>query len=298
MNSQDEKSTQELQELHAHISQRMIAVTSEKQRHQQLTEALAEAQRIYKSREAEYSAIEHTFFEHTRTVRATDDDLSTIREAFKILKYAITRLIMSLNKKADLDRARAKFSARWPHITFEPALVNLLAEKMVHEHLIHSVFAHIYPGLKINAACRTLSHWLQENQSTLCLRQQVAAIIAKSPKDGEIQKEAEIEKEKIKTAIYQDLADVYHPYLNEDKGCHQKLSDIVDRAVKLVVAIRGQDVDISTVSIEEGKQVLDEETMVEAKGRTSGVVQFCICPTFMGGDKEHGFLEKAKVVVS
>ena len=307
----------ELESLNELIAQRTTEIQKEKKTKERLQAELMEAQRVFKEREAEYTTIEHSFFEHTRAIRATDDDLSTIRDSFKLLKYSIARLIMTLNKKADKARAAQKFTTTWPSLIIvdpttgemEPSLVNLLAEKLVHEHLVKHVFsAPIYPGLKVNDAYFALNTWLQAHSSqfSVRLRQQMAAVVAKSSKDSDIHLSAQKEKAKIATKIYEDLADIYHPFLREndaaveeDKRYYSKICDIVDKSLKLTIAIRGQEVEIKTVSIEEGnKQEFEEETMTEVKGRTGGLVRFCICPAFMGGDREHGFLEKGKVVVS
>lgn len=305
----------ELEQLNELIAQRKAEIKNEKMIKERLQNELMEAQRVFKEREAEYSSIEHNFFEHTRAIRATDDDLSTIRDSFKLLKYSIARLIMTLNKKADKAKAAQKFVATWPNLTIvdpatgemEPSFVNLLSEKLVHEHLVKHVFsAPIYPGLKVNDAYYALNKWLQAHSSqfSIRLRQQMAAVVAKSGKDSEIHQVAQQEKQKIATKIYDDLAEIYHPFLrendavvDEDKRYYSKICDIVDKSLKLTIAIRGQEVEIKTVGIEEGKQEFEEETMTEVKGRTGGLVRFCICPTFMGGDREHGFLEKGKVVV-
>ncbi|KAI9475709.1 MAG: hypothetical protein EXX96DRAFT_574342 [Benjaminiella poitrasii] len=307
----------ELEQLNELIAQRTAEVQNEKRNKERLQAELLEAQRIFKEREAEYSAIEHSFFEHTRAIRATDDDLSTIRDSFKLLKYSIARLIMTLNKKADKAKAAEKFCQTWPDLPIvdptthelEPSLVNLLSEKLVHEHLVKNVFnAPIYPGLKVNDAYFALYNWLHQHNSQFLvrLRQQMAAVVAKSKADSEIQLAAQKEKQLIAKRIYDDLADIYHPFLrendavvDEEKRYYTKICEIVDKALKLSIAIRGQEVEITTVPIEEGsKQSFEEETMTEVKGRTNGLVRFCICPTFMGGDREHGFLEKGKVVIS
>ncbi|KAI7900244.1 uncharacterized protein BX663DRAFT_518010, partial [Cokeromyces recurvatus] len=307
----------ELEQLNELIAQKTAEVQNEKKMKERLQVELLEAQRIFKEREAEYSAIEHSFFEHTRAIRATDDDLSTIRDSFKLLKYSIARLIMTLNKKADKTRAAEKFCQTWPNLPIvdptthelEPSLINVLSEKLVHEHLVKNIFnAPIYPGLKVNDAYFTLHNWLQQHKSqfSVRLRQQMAAVVAKSKGDSEIQLAAQKEKQVIVKKIYDDLADIYYPFLREndavveeEKRYCTKIGEIVDKALKLSIAIRGQEVEITTVPIEEGsKQPFEEETMTEVKGRTNGLVRFCICPTFIGGDREHGFLEKGKVVIS
>ncbi|KAI8367506.1 uncharacterized protein BYT42DRAFT_586513 [Radiomyces spectabilis] len=309
-----EELLQELEQINAAIARAKQEVATEAERKQALHNELEEAKRNFQAREQEYTEIEHNFFELTRAVRATDDDLSTIRDSFKLLKYSIARMIMTLNKKADKAKATEKFVSIWPELTIleptgelEPGLINLLAEKLVHMHLIQNVFrCPVYPGLSVNDAFSSLSKWLMDHDSqfSVRLRQQLASIIVKSGKDGELQQAAQTEKIRIAELIYKDLADIYHPFIrendesvDEEKRYFAKITDILDKALKLAIAMRGQEVDISTVDIEEGKQAFDEETMVDVKGKTSGVVRFCICPAFAGGDGEHGFLEKGKVVV-
>ncbi|KAI7864769.1 hypothetical protein BDF14DRAFT_1731552 [Spinellus fusiger] len=307
----------ELEQVNASIARvkQDVAVQAEKKK--TLQSKLEEARRLFQAREVEYTQVEHNFFEHTRVIRATDDDLSTIRDSFKLLKYSITRMIMTLNKKADRDKATEKLVAAWPHLSLldptttpqalEPKYINLLVEKRIHEHLVQSVFrCPLYPGLSVNEAYASLNEWLvaHESRFNVRLRQQLASIVAKNRKEGVMYEAGHAEKKKIADRIYNDLADIYAPFVREndaaveeEKRYSHKIADIVDKAMQLVVAIRGQEVDIATLEIEEGKQAFDEETMVDVKGKTAGTVLFCICPVFVGGDGEHGFLEKGKVVV-
>lgn len=312
-----EELQKQLDQLNLTINKVRQEVTSEVEKKQQLQADLEEARRVYQERETEYSHIEHNFFQLTRAVRATDDDLSTIRDSLKLLKYNVSRVVMTLNKKADKSKAKAKFVATWPQLSLldsqgelvEPSHINYLAEKLIHDHLVRSVFrCPVYPGLDINDAYAALSQWFTEHDSnfSIRLRQQLALILVKNSKvaDSELQQAVQQEKKRIADLIYNDLADIYTPFLrendaqvSEEKSYYAKVTDILDKAFKLAVAIRGQEVDITTLDLDEGKQEIDEETMVEVRGKSAGVVRFCICPAFVGGDGEHGFLEKGKVVV-
>lgn len=321
MTPEIEELLRELEQVNNTIVRVQQEVITEAEKKKALQLQLEETRRQIQTQEQEYAQIEQNFFQHTRAIRATDDDLSTIRDSFKLLKYSIARLVMTLNKKADRAKATAKFVAAWPHLkvleennnngegekTIEPSHINLLAEKLVHEHLLQHVFrCPLYPGLEINSAYASVTEWLTKHGSDfpIRLRQQLAAIIAKSDKDSELQQAAQAEKQKVVELIYNDLADVYHPFIrendasvSEEKRYLAKVTDIVDKAMKLAIAIRGQEVDIDILDTKEGEQAFDEETMVDVKGRTSGTVRFCICPPFVGGDGEHGFLEKGKVVI-
>ncbi|KAI9290074.1 hypothetical protein BC943DRAFT_313233 [Umbelopsis sp. AD052] len=283
-------------------------------RNKELNGDLAQTRKQLHRREQEYARIEHNFFEHTKIIRATDDDLSTIRDSFKLLKYGITRFVMSLNKKADREKATEKFQTLWPHLPLvelgtplEHGHINMLTEKLIHQHLNNLIFkSPLYPGLHINGAYSEMSRWLQDHGSEFStrLRQQLTAIIAKSKPETDIQMEAQSARAQILEVVYNDLAEIYDPVMREtdqtaqdgNGAYYSKIREIIDKSLKLSIAIRGQDVDISILPIQEGEQSFDDETMVEVKGKTEGKIRFCICPPFFGGDGEHGFLEKGKVV--
>ncbi|KAI8330475.1 hypothetical protein BC941DRAFT_404724 [Chlamydoabsidia padenii] len=307
----------QLDQLNQSIVKARQEVVMETDKKEQLQTELEEARKNYQERESEYSQIEHNFFQLTRAVRATDDDLSTIRDSLKLLKYNISRVVMSLNKKANKSEAKSKFLTLWPHLTFlddqtgdwiEPGHVNFLAEKLVHHHLARSVFeCPVYPGLDINEAYASMTRWFEDHDNTtfsVRLRQQMAVILVKNKDNDELQQAVQQEKKRIAEVIYNDLADIYSPFIrendamvNDDKSYYAKVMDILDKAFKLTVAMRGQEVNITTLDLDKEGQELDEETMVEVRGKTSGIVRFSICPAFIGGDGEHGFLEKGKVVV-
>lgn len=309
-----EELLKELEKVNADIARVKKEVATEAEKKQALQSMLEDARRMVQAQEQEYTQIEHKYFEDTRPIRATDDDLSTIRETFKLLKYSIARIIMTLNRKADKAQATEKFEKLWPGLKvtengeLESSHINLLAEKIVHQHLVKHIFrCPIYPGLEVNDAYSSVSKWLTKHgsQFPVRLRQQLASIVAKSAKDSPLHKAAQSEKQKIIDIIYNDLADIYHPFLrendanvDEEKRYYAKITDIVEKAMKLSVAIRGQEVDIKMLDIKEGHDEFDEETMVDVKGKTSGIVRFCICPPFVGGDGEHGFVEKGKVVLA
>ncbi|KAI8084843.1 uncharacterized protein BX664DRAFT_337912 [Halteromyces radiatus] len=310
-----EELKRQLDQLNLNINKVREEVTIEAEKKQRLQQELEEARRVYQERETEYNQIEHNFFQLTRAVRATDDDLSTIRDSLKLLKYNVSRVVMTLNKKADKTKAKTKFVATWPELSLldsqgefvEPSHINFLAEKLIHDHLVRCVFrCPVYPGLDINNSYAALSSWFTEHDSNFSvrLRQQLALILAKSKTDSELHQAVQQEKKRIADLIYKDLAEIYSPFIlendaqvSEDKSYYAKVTDILDKAFKLAIAIRGQEVEITTLDLEEGKQEIDEETMVEVRGKTSGIVRFSICPAFIGGDGEHGFLEKGKVVV-
>jgi hypothetical protein len=309
-----EELLKQLEQYDSMLNRLQAELDQETIRNKDLNNDLAQTKKQLQRREQEYARIEHNFFEHTKIIRATDDDLSTIRDSFKLLKYGITRLVMSLNKKADREKATDMFHAIWPNLPLaelgtplEHGHINMLTEKLIHHHLTNLIFeSPLYPGLHINGAYSEMSNWLRLHGSEFStrLRQQLTAIIAKSKPETDIQQEAQTARSRILEKVYNDLADIYDPVIRESDaviqdgngGYYGKIREIVDKSLKLSVAIRGQDVDITTLPIQEGEQMFDAETMVEIKGKTEGKIKFCICPPFVGGDGEHGFVEKGKVV--
>lgn len=315
-----EQLQRQLEQLNQTIAKVRQEVSVESDKKQQLQSDLEDARRVYRERESEYSQIEHNFFQLTRAVRATDDDLSTIRDSLKLLKYNVSRVVMSLSKKANKTAAKTKFVSMWPHLALvdehsgdwvEPGHMNFLAEKLIHHHLVRSVFeCPVYPGLAINDAYASVHQWFADHDAasfSIRLRQQLALILVNNSNSSdttELYQAVQLEKKRIADMIYNDLADIYSPFIRDndaqvkdDKTYYAKVMDILDKAFKLTVAIRGQEVAITTLDLDEGKQALDEETMVEVRGKTTGTIRFSICPAFVGGDGEHGFLEKGKVVV-
>lgn len=309
-----EELIKQLEQYDLMLNRLQAELEQETMRNKDLNNDLAQTRKQLQRREQEYARIEHNFFEHTKIIRATDDDLSTIRDSFKLLKYGITRFVMSLNKKADREKATEKFHDIWPNLPLaelgtplEHGHINMLTEKLIHQHLISLIFeSPLYPGLHINGAYSEMSSWLRAHGSEFStrLRQQLTAIIAKSKPETDIQNEAQAARAHIMEMVYNDLADIYDPVIRESDaavqegnggGYYSKIRDIIDKSLKLSVAIRGQDVEITTLPIHEGEQLFDEETMMEIKGKTEGKIKFCICPPFVGGDGEHGFVEKGKV---
>ncbi|CAM0140730.1 unnamed protein product [Umbelopsis sp. WA50703] len=308
-----EELLQQLENYDAMLNRLQTDLELETIRNKDLNNELAQTRKLLQRREQEYARIEHNFFEHTKLIRATDDDLSTIRDTFKLLKYGITRFVMSLNKKADREKATEKFRAMWPSLPLsdlgtplEHGHINMLTEKLIHQHLVKLIFeSPLYPGLHINGAFLEVNRWLQVHGSDFStrLRQQLSAIIAKSKPDSETQQEAQAARTEIIDRVYNDLAEIYDPFLRESDAGQEgnggylgKVREIIDKSLKLSIAIRGQDVDIHILPVKEGEQSFDEDTMVELKGKTEGDIKFCICPPFVGGDGEHGFVEKGKVV--
>ncbi|RUS12869.1 hypothetical protein BC937DRAFT_86837 [Endogone sp. FLAS-F59071] len=306
-------------ELHSNYQQVVDASTSLYQQNEDLHQKLNVVTSKLQQREADYAKIESNFLEYMKIIRPTDDDLSTIRDRFKTLKYTINRLLLSLNKKADRNAATELLSASWDNlqdsvrslgVPLDHFYINMLMEKLIMDTLVKYVFnVTLYVGLPVNKAYAEVKRWMDERnpQWSLRLRQQLCSLVA-NPKDIETQEAIQVEKSRIVELIYCHLVTSY-PFIREkdkadaastasgrEKGYYAKVEEIVDKAVYLSLAIRGQDVEIMTIHVREGDESFDPERMtLEQKSKASGVVKFCICPPFQGGDGEHGFLEKGKV---
>ncbi|RUO97195.1 hypothetical protein BC936DRAFT_140832 [Jimgerdemannia flammicorona] len=315
-NAQHEKKYAELNGIHQQAIDTNSALYQQTEDlHQKLTITTQKLQQ----READYAKIESNFLEYMKIIRPTDDDLSTIRDKFKTLKYNINRLLMSLNKKADRQAATDLLAASWDNLQdsvrslgtpLDHFYINMLMEKLIMDTLVKYVFnVTLYVGLPVNSAYADVKQWMDARnpQWSLRLRQQLCSLVA-NPKDAEIQESVQTEKARIVSLIYGHLVTAY-PFIREkdkadaaaivggkEKGYYAKVEEIVDKAVYLSLAIRGQDVEIMTIHVREGDEQFDPDRMtLEQKSKPGGVVRFCICPPFQGGDGEHGFLEKGKV---
>ncbi|OZJ06972.1 hypothetical protein BZG36_00246 [Bifiguratus adelaidae] len=301
-------------------------------------------------RQQEYQKMESNYFSHLKSLRATDDDFSTIREKFHQLRNSLTRLSNSLPKK-EVDRMKATqfFLNTWPdlreHILaligdgqkeLEPFYIHMLTEKFIMDNLILWVFLPYHLGTgELNAAFPILFRWLDERDPAAAtrLRQQLAVLVA-NPDDVQTQAQIRQAKETLVIRIFEALCIIYPSIRNSlppgsiekameqqpqgqtmapqtdanaNKGeaasagtqptkPHSHLIRLVSQAVALSLAIRGQPVEIQTRNVVEGRDSYDPELMeLWPKSNPDKLVRICVCPPFVGGDAEHGFLEKGRV---
>ena len=247
--------------------------------------------------------MESNYLEFLKSIRATDDDLSTIREKFKTLKYAINKLLIPHSKKSDRTAATALLTSCYPTLELTATtggqpldnfLIGMLMEKLIMDTLVRDVFnIPLQAGLAINGPYVELKNWLAARNPAWAVRfrQQLCALIA-NPKDIETINAVNAQSRLISESLTNYIKKAYPSFADD-----MKVYEIVAKAVKLSLAMRGQDVEIYAINVQEGVDHFDSEKMVMEQKSKAGatVVRFCICPPFVGGDGEFGFLEKGKV---
>ncbi|CAO3596310.1 unnamed protein product [Absidia cylindrospora] len=288
--------------------------------HHQLTHDL-------QTKRNEYQRMESNFYAHMAAIRATDDDLSTIRPELGHVFSQVSNLCMSLRSKMDRDAGHDFVLAHWPNTEWirrqwlhlnaddnnnngetspttpssqlEPAIITLFIETYVARLLIERILQQpIHLGASINAAFAELDTWMTARDKkpwATRLRQQLAALIAKSPQDDET--------DAIRTAqqaLVDDLLATLEPLYPsmQRPTVEKKLLTLVQRTCRLATAIHGQDIDIHTLPIQEGTASFDPDLMHPVnKGKPEGTVFLVITPPFVvSGDDDFAFVVPAKVL--
>ena len=238
---------------------------------------------------------------------------------------------MQLGKQANKEEAVKLFSEKWPRLAIttdiEPKRVDQFTEKLIYDiRNAVSFDVPIYPGLTINTDYVVISHWLSKYKSpiTVRLRRQIAAFVAKcletaqktsEEEKSEVAKVMETERKSIVETVFADLVRIY---TQDNDKLRKKIEGIVDSALRLVLAIRGQKAGCEVFQNADGDKVDFDSTKMEAvnvPGDNDGVrgkVHFWISPYLAmkeadeshgeagneeEGDSSYGFLEKGKVVL-
>jgi hypothetical protein len=153
-------------------------------------------------------------------------------------------------------------------------------------------------GVSINDAFKDVQDWMADRNDewTTRLRQQICSLVIQKPGDEETN--IEEAKDKLLEHIINDLH-VAYPSLKEDANQRKKIENLITRASKLSLAMKGQDIKIKRLAIKEGADFYDTTTMkTTAKGKPNGLVFLQITPPFIAQDEidsEHGFVVPGKV---
>lgn len=270
----------------------------------------------------EYNKMEANYYSYLRQIRATDDDLSTIQVETSHLLSQISNMCMSLRSKLNRKACTEFVEQRWPDLVdalrkklletddtkdendatveLDSGYLGLLVEKFIVETIIERILSQpIHPGLSVNEAFSQVQGWMQKRNSEWAarLRQQMSALAVKQLDD-----EAQSVKDTI-DKIIQDLVDQITQLCNQtnkDAGVEKKIQNIITRAAKLNLAIKGQELPVTTLTIEEGVAEFNGDRMKAAsKGKSEGTVFAVISPPFTASDPadpEHGFTVPAKVL--
>lgn len=259
-----------------------------------------------------YSKLEVNFYSYVKTIRVTDDDLSTIQPELQNLLSQLNNTCMGLKSKMDRQGGSDFVFQHWPDKAdlikkymlpkdsqdglLDTSYITLFVEKYLINTLLSNVIdVPIHLGISINDAFEQLDGWMSTRNKEWAnrLRQQICALVVQKPGDEEDQ------IQKAKDALLHNIVSVLESVYPPLKSDPKKIENLIQRASKLNLAIKGQEVKIECMPIEEGVTLFDSDTMkFTAKGKSDGIVFLTITPPFIARDEldaEHGFTVLGKV---
>lgn len=272
-------------------------------------------------READLKQLQQNYDHHIRSLRATPDDLDSVAAKIRQLKKTISDLAHTLSQEADAAVATRALSTFWLNLNTaieamgcplpRPRL-QMLTEKFMMDVLVQNLNLNVFPGVDILDAYNQLQYWLEDQQlpSTIVsvrLRQEFALLVARDEanKESDVCKSRHMALQNSWKYLYSGLVKAYpfvyqHDKAEPDVRKHYgaRVQVLVEQAISLGLAIKGQEVDVTAAAVAEGQQAYDPDLMVDEDGQTSGIVQFCICPPFVVGNSPDPLktLEKGRVL--
>ncbi|KAI8382967.1 hypothetical protein BD560DRAFT_385657 [Blakeslea trispora] len=278
----------------------------------ELEYSISKLRRELEVKKEDYKKLEVKFYSYVKQIRVTDDDLSTIQPEISHLLSQLNNTCMGLKSKMNREQGTLFVLKHWEHradqikkhmipsgsdgdlldtscITFfvEKYLINILLKRIMD--------VPIHLGVSINDSFKEVNEWMinRNKEWSNRLRQQVCALVVQQPGDEE--EAITRAKQQLLEEIVEELHPVYPPLKQDPK----KIENLISRASKLNLAIKGQEIKIERLPIEEGVTRFNTETMkATAKGKPDGIVFLSITPTFIARDEvdnEHGFTIPGKV---
>ncbi|KAI8343739.1 hypothetical protein BC941DRAFT_412204 [Chlamydoabsidia padenii] len=301
-------------------------------RYNKLEAAYSALRRELDTRKDDYQRMEAKFYAHVKSIRATDDDLSTIQHEISHLSSQLNNLCMGLKAKMDttagsrflLDRysdQRSLFKTYLVNsnnnnneqtddkddIILESRHITMFTEKLIMEILVEHIFNQpLHIGVSVNQAYDQVSQWMRKYNADWArrFRQQMSALLVNQAQLQDEREVIEQANDSLVQLILQQLGHIY-PELQNQAGDYikmqqKKIENMVTRAARLNLAIKGQDIEIKHQDILEGGQAAFDSTIMKAdgKGKPDGHVLFVISPPFLAidpNDTDHGFIIHGKV---
>jgi uncharacterized small protein (DUF1192 family) len=304
-----------LAELHRELAIKKEMLEQYRQENHRLMKEKEVVYKTIEKRDIERQKLLQNFDDYLTSVRATPDTLKTISDKIRLLKATIQEVVAELAAKADKKLCtkilRDKF---WVNMEapigklgspLKRRYIAMLTEKYIMDQLVESIFCLVsYPGLTIDEPYSELFTWVEEQDERFAvrLRQEMARVVAGRTKADDTDMVVKQEKERVLRYLCRRLSVAFPFIVTRDKEESDpqkrfvaKFRRIVDQAFALSLAMKGQEVDITTGQILIGEQEFDASIMDEEEGKDSGIVQFCIYPPFIDRTGNRRFLEKARV---
>jgi hypothetical protein len=290
------------------ISERVL--TEQTIRCEELESNIAQLKQELETKKEEYSKLEVNFYSYVKTIRVTDDDLSTIQPEISHLLSQLNNTCMGLkskmnrkggtdfvfeywSEKADLIK---KYMLKEGEELLDTSYITLFVEKYLLQTLLTNIIdIPIHLGISINDSFKELDDWMSTRNKEWSnrLRQQVCSLVVQQPGDEEVKIQAA--KNDLLEQIVNVLGSVYPPLKTDSR----KIENLITRTLKLNLAVKGQETKIERLPVEEGVTRFNSETMkATAKGKPNGIVFLAITPPFIARDEldnEHGFTVPGKV---
>lgn len=297
-------------------------------RYNKLDAAYSALRRELDSRKDDYQRMEAKFYAHVKSIRATDDDLSTIQHEISHLSSQLNNLCMGLKAKMDIQAGSDFLLERYhdQRLLFKKYLVNsnkddgddssmllesrhitMFTEKLIMELLVEHIFDQpLHIGVSVNEAYDKVSTWMRKYNEDWAqrFRQQMSALLANQAQLQDERESIEQANADLVDVILQQLGHIY-PELQNQAGDYlkmqrKKIDTMVTRAARLNLAIKGQDIEIKHQDIAEGGVAEFDSALMKAdgKGKPEGHVLFMISPPFLAidpNDTHHGFIIHGKV---
>ncbi|KAL0096932.1 hypothetical protein J3Q64DRAFT_1710236 [Phycomyces blakesleeanus] len=255
------------------------------------------------AKRASYKSMEANFYSYLRSIRATDDDHSTIQTEVKQICSKLNNLTMSLRGHADIVGGTSFVLKHWPEReaeirellmtdettkekkdTLDLGFIALFFEKYIVDVFTSRIFNQpVHIGVSINETYKQLDEWMVERNEDWAgrLRQQMCALVNKHP--GKEQANIEGAKNDVVTEIMVQMKLVY-PNADMD-NTQKKIAMLVGRATKVSMAMNSQEVRVRVGKFDDGKTEYDEDKMLAVnKGKAGGTVFLTIIPPFVALD--------------
>jgi hypothetical protein len=266
-----------------------------------------------KQRSEAQRQLETNYREHLQSIRATPDDLNTIANKLQDLKKNIRELAEDLVAQADPVEATSALRTFWLNLHDRIQRLGnplprhrlcMLTEKFMMDVLVQNMNLNVFPGLSILAPYNDIALWLERHDDTTTfatrLRQEIALVMTTTTSNTADHQAA---VHASWTFLYGGLSKAY-PFIYHFDKQHdnhqyaQKVQGLVEQAMALGFAMKGQEVDVAAAETLEQVQVFDQALMVDEDGQTDGIVDFCIYPPFVVYGSSAVTLEKGRVLCS
>ncbi|KAG0349071.1 hypothetical protein BGZ54_004454, partial [Gamsiella multidivaricata] len=265
----------------AKINQLRQTLTQKSQENRELHTSLTQVtqdrlvlQELVHKRDKEMDDLRSQYLNDVRQIRATDDDHSTIEKRVWMLQAAILQLTKSSSGdravNLNTEEAQMLVKKKYKFGNTQPYILNMFLEKYIMDTLLEEVFngPPFYVGFELGREYGAIYQWMLDNnfqEQAVRFRQQLCFLSANAPC---AQTYATQEATRIAKGFEIKLERLYNNWTG-----HQKVLDLVTKAIALSLTMRSQKAEIKAEVIPNETE-FDSERMVPAhKSKEGGKVK-------------------------